>query len=96
MSRLHLFAAASAAALLGLAGCNKPATTAANDTTSTMPMASDSSSIASTTPDDVQANIKAAQEFVDAAGQSGLAEIQTSKIALERSNNADVKSVRAA
>ncbi|MEP7210548.1 MAG: DUF4142 domain-containing protein [Alphaproteobacteria bacterium] len=83
MSRIHLIAAVSAAALLGASACSKPASTAATETTTTV--------AAATPATDTEMNVKLAQDFVNAAGQAGLAEIETSKLALQHSNNPDVK-----
>jgi putative membrane protein len=87
MSRSHLVAAVSMAALLGAGACSKPATTAATDAA-----ADAATTVAATAPaTDTEANIKQAQDFVNAAGQAGLAEIETSKLALAHSTNPDVK-----
>jgi putative membrane protein len=84
MSRSHLIVAAGVAALSGVSACSKPASTASVDTTTTV--------AANSTPaTDTETNIKQAQDFVNAAGQAGLAEIETSKLALEHSTNPDVK-----
>jgi putative membrane protein len=76
----------SIAALAG--ACSKPASTASTETTATTVAANP----ASTTPAaDTENNIKLAQDFVNAAGQAGLAEIETSKLALEHATDPDVK-----
>jgi putative membrane protein len=85
MSRSHLFAAVGAIALLGAGACSKPATTASNTPTATNPAAAEPASA------DTETNIRKAQEFVNAAGQAGLTEIETSKLALQHSTNPDVK-----
>jgi putative membrane protein len=87
MSRSHLIAAVGVAALLGVAACNKPADTASTPATTTVA----ANSTPATPATDTETNIKQAQDFVNAAGQAGLAEIETSKLALEHSTNPDVK-----
>jgi putative membrane protein len=89
-SKFYLVAASSMFAL-GLAGCGQNSDTASNALPATTTLAA--TTPASTTPSTSQtdANVKAAQTFINTAGQAGLLEIQTSKMALERSHNPDVK-----
>jgi putative membrane protein len=85
MPRLYLFGAASLAAL-AFAACGDTTPDVAETTTTpteTMPT--------TTATVDTEAAIREGQEFVNAAGQAGVVEIRTSEMALEKSQNADVK-----
>jgi putative membrane protein len=83
MSRLCLIAAASAATLLGVGACGHPAGTSSTDASATVERAPPAS--------DTEYNVKLAQDFVNAAGQAQLVEIEASKLALEHAASPEVK-----
>lgn len=85
MPRLYLIGAASIAAL-ALAACGEK-TDLADTTTPAETATVDTASA------DAEAAIREGQEFVNAAGQAGIVEIRTSEMALEKSKNADVKTM---
>jgi putative membrane protein len=87
--RSTLIFGAAAAALLALGACDNTTETAANDTMTTP----DGAIVdpAAAPPADVDAQVREAQDFVNAAGQANLAEIRTAEMALERASSADVK-----
>ncbi len=85
MSRFFLFGAASLAAL-SLAACGDKSSELVSNTPS-------DPSIAAPASTDVEASIREAQDFVNAAGQAGLVEIRTSEMALEKAKNAELKTL---
>src|SRR5262245_50049543 len=84
MPRLILIGAASLAAL-AFAACGEKTDVATNE----LPAAPDSPAMPAAADHD--AAVRAAQDFVNAAGQAGMVEVQTSEIALKKTKNADVK-----
>lgn len=82
--RNELIISVAAAALLGLAACDSKQETALTDP------AAPASTIEAA-PADVDAQVRKAQEFVNAAAQANLAEIRTAEMAVERAKSADVK-----
>lgn len=87
--RTHLFIGAAASALLVLGACGGKSETAAAPPSADL--ASTQSAPASTAPADIDAQVRQAQDFVNAAGQSNLVEIQTAQLALQKGDSADVK-----
>ncbi len=80
---------AGAIALLA-AGCSKPASTPAADSSAAPPASSiPDANPAATIP--TPANEAAAPDFVQKAAASDMFEVESSKVALKRSTNADVK-----
>lgn len=86
--RKTLIIGAAAAALLGLAACDNPNDNVALNDPAATPGTVDP---AAAPPADVDAQVREAQEFVNAAAQANLAEIRTAEMALERATSADVK-----
>ena len=84
MSRLHLITALSAASLLGAAACSRSSEIASRDSVAPAPLRAPAT--------EEEANIRLAQDFVNAAGQAGLVEVEASKQALVQATNPDVKS----
>lgn len=89
-TRLSLIGGASVLAL-GLAACGQNSETASNTPALLTTSSANTEPNPMSSPAETDAKVNAAQEFVNAAGQAGLLEIQTSKMALDRSNNSDVK-----
>jgi len=83
MPRLMLISAASLAAL-AFAACGEKTDVATNATSAP-------ESTATPAAADHEAAVRASQDFVNAAGQAGMVEIQTSEIALKKTKNADLK-----
>lgn len=87
MPRLMLISVASLAAL-AFAACGENKTDLAG---APAPAATPDSTAAPASTADNEAKVRAAQDFVNEAGQAGLVEIKTSEIALQKSKNAEVK-----
>lgn len=87
--RNHLIIGVAAAALFSLGACGEKTDTAMTDTTTPAPGTVDPATAPA--PADIDAQVREAQDFVNAAGQANLVEIRTAEMALERGSNAEVK-----
>jgi putative membrane protein len=89
--RIHFIIGVAASAILTLAACDG-AKTAENTATPTETASATDPAVtpASTTPD-ADAQVRKAQDFVNAAAQANLVEIRTAEMAVDRASSPDVK-----